>query len=118
MNKKLVLCLKIKNIDAVFILTWFQEYCAKRKKVVCFIELGKVSNRLQRKELEWMMRKNGILEVTVSLYEGTNTRVGVNSEWSDEIEIKEWMYSGHVLSLLFMDVVNVLTELVNECLFC
>ena len=43
----------------------------------------------------------GIPEVLVrsviSLYEGANTRVRVDSELSEEFEIKVWMHQGTVL---------------------
>ena len=65
------------------------------------------------------MRKKGIPEVFVrsemSLYEGAKTRVRVDSELSEESEVKVGMHQGSVLSpFLFALVVNVVTEIVKE----
>ena len=49
-----------------------------------------------------------------SLYEGGKTIVRVDSELSEEFEVKVWMYQGSVLSpFLFVLVVNV-TESARE----
>ena len=65
------------------------------------------------------MRKKGIPEVLVrsvmSLYEGAKTRVRVDSELSDEFEVKVGMHQGSVLSpFLFAVVVDVVTEFAIE----
>ena len=65
------------------------------------------------------MRKKGIGEIFVksvmSLYEGAKTRVRVDSELSEEIEVKVGMHKGSVLShFLFAVVVDVVTELARE----
>ena len=71
------------TIDAVFLLRRLQEeYLDKEKKFyMCFVDLEKAFDRVQRKVLEWAMRKKGIQEVTVravmSLCEGAKTRVRV-----------------------------------------
>ena len=48
------------------------------------------------------MRKKGILEAlarsVISLHEGAKTRVRVDSELSEEIEVKEGMHQRSVLS--------------------
>ena len=49
------------------------------------------------------------------LYEGVKERVRVDSELSEEFEVKVGMHQGSVLSpLLFAVVVDVVTEFVNE----
>ena len=55
------------TIDAVFILRRMQEeYHAKGKKLyVCFENLEKAFDRVQRKMMEWAMRKKGIPDVLV-----------------------------------------------------
>ena len=62
------------------------------------------------------MRKKGIPDVLVrsvmSMYEGVKTRVRVESELSEEFEVKVWMLQGSVLSPFFAVVVDVVTELV------
>ena len=69
------------TIDAVFIWRRQQEeYHAKGKKLyICFVDLEKDFHRVQRKVLEWVMRKKGIPEALIrsvmSLYEGVKTRV-------------------------------------------
>ena len=61
------------------------------------------------------MRKNGIPDVLVrsvmSLYEKAKTRVRVDSELSEEFEVKVGMHQGSLLSpFLFAVVVDVVTE--------
>ena len=51
----------------------------------------------------------------MSLYEGTTTRVRVDSELSDELEVTLGMQQGSVLSpLLYALVVEVVTEFARE----
>ena len=81
------------TIDAVFMLRRLQEeYCAKGKKLyMCFVDLEKALDRVPMKVLEWALRKKGIPEVLVrsvmGLYEGAKTRVRVDSELSEELEV-------------------------------
>ena len=85
-------------IDAVFILRRMQdEYHAKGKKLyMCFVDLEKTFDRVPRKVLEWALRKKGIPEVldrsVMSLYEGAKTWVRVDSELSEELEVKVGMH--------------------------
>ena len=63
--------------------------------------------------MEWAMRNKGIPEVLVrlvtTLYEGAKARVRVDSELSDEHEVKEGMHQGSVLlHCLFAVVVDVI----------
>ena len=55
---------------------------------------------------EWAMRKKGIREGLVrsvmSLYEGAKTRVRVDSELSEEFEVKVGMHQGSVCHLYFL----------------
>ena len=65
------------------------------------------------------MRKKGIQEVLVrsvmSLYDGAKTRVRMDSELSDEFEVKVGMHQGSVLSpFLFAVMVDVVTEFVRK----
>ena len=62
------------------------------------------------------MKKKGIPEVVdrsvMSLYEGAKTRVRVDSDLSEEFEVKVGMHQGSVLSpFIFAVVVDVVTEL-------
>ena len=70
---------------------------------MCFVDLEKAFDRVPREVLEWAMRKKGIPEVLVksemSLYEGAKTRVRVDSELSEECEVKVGMHQGYVLSI-------------------
>ena len=85
---------------AVFILRRMQEeYHAKGKKLyMCFADIGKAIDRVSRKVLEWALRKKGIPEVLVrsvmSLYEGAKSRVRVDSELSEDFEVKVGMHQG------------------------
>ena len=57
---------------------------------MCFVGLEKAFDRVQRKVLEWAMRKKGKPEFSIrsvmSLYEGAKTRVRVNHVLSEEFE--------------------------------
>ena len=72
-----------------------------------------------RKVLEWALTKKGIPDIlirsVISLYEGAMMRVGVDSKFSEEIEIKVGMHHGCVLSpFLSTVVIDVVTEFVRE----
>ena len=92
-----------------------------------FVKLEKDHTGVHRKVFAWTMRKKGILEVLVrsviGLHEGAKTRVRVDSELSEEFEVKVGMHKGCVLSLflfaVIMDVVNELTSngVLNELLY-
>ena len=91
----------------------------KDKRCICFVDLEKVFDRVPRKVLGWAMRKKGIPEVRVrsvtSLHEGEKTRVRVDSDLSEEFEVKVGMHQGSELSpFLFAVVVNVVTEFARE----
>ena len=69
--------------------------------------------------LEWALRKKGIIYVLVrsviSLNEGAKTRVRVDSELSEEFEVKVGMHQGSVQSpFIFALVVDVVTEFARE----
>ena len=66
------------------------------------------------------MRKKEIPDILVrsvmSLYEGAKIRVRVNSELSEELEVKVGMHQGSVLSpFILAVVVDVVTEFAREC---
>ena len=105
------------TIDAVFISKKMQEeYHAKGKKLhICFVDIEKAFDRVPRIVLEWAMRKKEIPEVLVrsvmSLHEGAKTKERVDSELSEEFEVKVGMHQGSVLSpFLFAVFVDVVTE--------
>ena len=65
------------------------------------------------------MRKKRISEVlarsVMSLYDGAKTRVRVDSELTDEFEVKVWMHQRSVLSPFLLSlVVDVITEFARE----
>ena len=68
--------------------------------------LDKAFDRVPRKVLEWAMRKNGIPEVLVrsmmSLYEGAKTRVRVDSDLSEQFEVKVGMHQDLSCHLFFL----------------
>ena len=109
------------TVDAASILRRLQEeYHAKGKKLyMCFVDLEKDFDRVPRKVLECALRKKGIPEILVrsvmSMYEGAKTRVRVDSELSEEFEVKVVIHQGSVLShFLFALVVDVVTEFARE----
>ena len=80
------------------------DYNGRGKKLhMCFVDIDKALDRAPRKVLEWAMKKKGIPEALVrsvtSLNNGAKTRVRVDSELSDELEVKVGMHQGSVLSL-------------------
>ena len=88
----------------------------KQKSRACFVDLEKPFDRVPRKVLEWALRKKDISEVLIrsvmSLYDGAKTRVRVDSELSEEFEVKAGMQQGFVLlPFLFALVVDFVTEL-------
>ena len=112
------------TIDAIFVRRRLQDYHAKTKRLyMCFVDLENAFSRVPRKVLEWAMRKKGILEVlfgsVMSLYERAKTRVIVDSELSEEFEVKVGMHQGSVLSsFLFAVVLDIATELAIEGVSC
>ena len=94
------------------------------------MDLEKCLNRVPRKILEWTLRKKEIPEAlhrsmrkkeipevlvrsVMSLYEEAKTRVIVDSELSEEFEVKMGMHQRFVLSP-FALVVDVVTEFARE----
>ena len=107
--------------DAVFILRKLQEeyYVDGEKLYMCFVNLEKAIYRVSRKVLEYAMRKKGVPEVFVrslmSLCEGAKTRVRVESELSEESEVKVGMHQVSVLlPFVYAVVVDVVTEFTKE----
>ena len=83
------------------------------------VDLEKAFDRVPRKVLEWALRKKEIPDVLVrsvmSLFEGAKTRVRVDSELSEEIEVNVGVNQGSVLSPFFFAVViDVVTEFARE----
>ena len=72
---------------------------------MCFVDLEITFDSVPRKVLECTMRKKGIPKILVrsmvSMYEGAKTRVRVDSELSEEFEVKVGIYQGSVHSTLF-----------------
>ena len=82
------------TINAVFILRRLQEeYHAKGKTLhMCLVDVERAFYRVPRKVLEWAIGKKEMPHVLVtsvmSLYEGVKTRVRVDSELTEEVEVK------------------------------
>ena len=68
------------------------------------VDLEKALDSVARKVLEWAFGKKITPKVLVrsvmSLYEESNTRVGVASKMSEEVEVKVGMKQEYVLSSL------------------
>ena len=108
------------TIDAVFILRRKQqEHHAKWKKMYVFC--GPRESFLQSdKESVGIGNEEDIPEVLArsvcSLYDGAKTRVSVDSELLEELEVKVGVHQGSVLSpFLFPVVVDVVTEFDKRC---
>ena len=91
----------------------------KKKSFMCFVDVEKALDIVPRNVLEWALRKKGIPEVlaksVMSLYKRAKTRVRVDSELSEEPEVKVGMHLGFVLSpFLFALVVDVVSEFATE----
>ena len=88
------------TIDAVFILRRIkEEYSAKQRNLyMCFVDLEKTFDKVPRKDIEWVMRKKGIHEALVravmSLYNGARTKVKVETQLSEELEVNVGLYMG------------------------
>ena len=92
-----------------------------------FVDFDKAFDRVLRKVMQWALRKQGLAEVLVqavmSLYEGSKTKVRVESGTSEEFGVWVGVHHGSVLSpLIFAIVVDVVTEharkgLLNEILY-
>ena len=86
---------------------------------MCFVDQHKTFDRVPRNVLEWAMMTNGIQAVLVrsviSLYEGAKTRIILDFELSEELEVKVWMQQGSVLSpFLFAVVADVVIEFARD----
>ena len=55
-----------------------------------------------------------LVRLVMSLYEGAKTRVILDSELSEEFEVKLGMHQGSVMSFLFALIVDVVTEFARE----
>ena len=70
------------------------------------MDLEKALDRVPRKVLEWALGKKGIPEVlarsVMSLYEGTKTRVRVDSELSEEFEVNVGMHQDLSCHIFFL----------------
>ena len=115
--------------DALFILRRMQEEFRGReeKLYMCFADLKKAFDRVPKKVMKWALRKKSLPEVLVkavmSLYEGSRTKVRVESGFSEEFGVRVGVHQGSVLSpLIFAIVVDAVSEharerLLNEFLY-
>ena len=109
------------TIDAVFNLRKMQEeYHAKGKKLyMCFVVIENAFDRVPMKVLEWAMRKKGMPELlfrsVTSLYVGAKKRFRMDSELSEEFDVKVGLHQCSVLSSFhFAVVLNVITVFARE----
>ena len=91
---------------------WEKGVLLREKSCMCLVDPEKAFNRVAWKVFERALRKKGIPEVLVrsvmSLYERTKMRIIVDSELSDELEVKVGMHQVSVLSpFLFAVMVDV-----------
>ena len=108
------------TIDVFILKRMQEEFHAKVEKFYMWcVDLEKAFVRVPRKVWKWAMGKKGIPEVLVrsvmNQYEGAKTRVRVNSDLSEECEVKVGIHQGSVLShFLFAFVVDVVTRLARD----
>ena len=111
-------------MDALFIVRMQEEFQKKDKKLY-IVDMERAFDRVQRKVMEWAMRKKGLskvmVQVIMSSYDDAKTRMRVGSAYSKEFEVKVGVHQGFGMSLLlFAIVVDVITENargeVNECM--
>ena len=112
--------------DALFIVRRMQEeYKDKKKSCACVWWILK-RHLIERKVMEWAMRKKGLPEVIVRavtrLYHEAKTKIRAGSELSQKFLVQVGVHQGSVLSPLHfaiaVDVIseNAREELMNE--FC
>ena len=87
----------------------------EKKLYTSLVDLEKAFDSVPSKVLEWSMRKKDVPDVLVgsvwSLYEGAKTRVRVDSEFSDEFDVKVGCTKDLYCYLFFALVVDAVTEL-------
>jgi hypothetical protein len=103
--------------DAIFIVRQMQEkHLTKHKSLFfAFVDLEKAFDRVPRIVLWWALRSLGVEEwvvrVTQAMYQHARSVVRVNSEYSQEFEVKVGVHQGSVLSpLLFICVMEALSR--------
>ena len=90
--------------DALFIVRRIQgEYRKNKKLYMCFVDLEKVFDSVPRRVLQWALRKKLpkiLVKAVTSLYEGSQTKVKVESEFSEKFDVAVGVHQGSVLSPL------------------
>ena len=106
--------------DAIFVVRQLQEkYLAANKRLyMAFLDLEKAFDRVPRKVIWWALRKLGVEEWIVLLFQGmyanARSRVRVGEGFSKEFEVKVGVHQGSVLSPLHFIIA--LEALSRECL--
>ena len=86
---------------------------------MCFVDLKKPLDGVQKKVVGWAMRKKGIPEASVtavmSLCKGARTKVKVGTHLPEEFEVNVGVHQGSVISpMLFTIVDDVVKIEINE----
>ena len=110
------------TVDACFILRQMQgKYLEMDREVqyMVFVDLEKVFDRVLRKVIEYVLRKNGatenMVQAVMETYEGAEAVVTGESVRSGAFIIKVDVHQGSVLlPLLFSCVIDVLTKEVRR----
>ena len=103
--------------DAIFVVRQLQEkYLAVNKRLyMAFVDLEKAFDHVPQKVIWWALRKLGVEEWIVWLFQGmyanARSQVHVGEGFSKEFEVKVGVHQGSVLSpLLFIIVLETLSR--------
>ena len=108
-----------RTTDAIYIFRQMQEKHLFRKKKIyfVFVDLEKAFGRVPHSVLWWAMRKLEIDEWIVRLlkvvYDDANSRIRVNSYFSERFEVTVGVHQGSVLSPLLFAIV--MEAFCHEC---
>lgn len=105
--------------DAIFVIRRLQEnYMEKNKKLFhIFVDLQKAFDRIPREVIRWALRRQmvteSLIDLVMSLYDDTRSRVCVAGGTSEEFNVKVGVHQGSSLSPLLF--ILVMEEATKDC---